>query len=160
MKVTAVLPGSFDPITNGHRDLALRAAALFDRVVLLVMDNGAKQTMFDLSQRVAIAREAFRPEERVEVEGCEGLLCDYVKSHPGAVILKGARSGTDFDYEYGLYEINRELEDCETLILPSKKELVFLSSTFVRELIRHGRPLDAYVPEGACERIRCLLEQE
>ncbi len=153
MERIAILPGSFDPITNGHADLALRAAALFDRVEILVMDNGSKRTMFDFSARLAIARAAFSGHASIGVEGWEGLLCDYVRSRPGAVIVKGARNAVDFAYECDLYHINRELEDCESLILPTKKELSFLSSTFVRELIRYGRPLEKYVPAGACQAI-------
>lgn len=158
MKITAVFPGSFDPVTNGHYDLALRAAKLFCEVVILVMDNGAKHTVFSLEQRLAITEKAFEGEKNIKVEACPGLLCDYVKAHPGCVILKGVRNAIDFAYEYNLYEINRELEDCETVILPSKKENLFVSSTFVRELIRYGRPLEGYVPHGACERIRQILE--
>lgn len=159
MKKIAVVPGSFDPITTGHEDLVRRAAALFGRAELLVMTNGAKSGLFDVSERLEIASAAFEGDENISVNVCKGLLCDYV-SMKDALIVKGARNGTDFDYEYELFEINRSLEDCETVILPAKKELQFVSSTFVRELIRFGRPLENYVPAASARVIARILAKK
>lgn len=156
MKSCAVIPGSFDPITNGHLDVVMRAREIFDRVILLVMDNGSKRCMFDLEERLSIARAAVEGLDGVEARSCDGLLCEYAKKYD-AVIVKGARNSVDFEYECSLYEINRELEGCETVILPAKKEHSFVSSTFVRELLRYGRELDKYVPEAAIARIKELI---
>ena len=157
MERIAVIPGSFDPITNGHADLVMRAAALADRVEVLVMENADKHTMFTPQQRLQIAQAAFAGLSRVQVVNYRGLLCRYVKEQPGRFLVKGARNSVDFQYEYTLYEINRELEDCETVILPAKKENLFLSSTFVRELIRYGRSLEGYVPPESQKVIEQLL---
>ena len=159
MKRIAVVPGSFDPITSGHEDIVRRAAALFGRAELLVMTNGAKNGMFDVSERLEIASAAFDGDESITVNVCKGLLCDYARLRD-AVIVKGVRNGTDFDYEFELFEINRSLEDCETVILPAKKELQFVSSTFVRELIRFGRPLEPYVPAASARVIERILAEK
>ncbi|MBQ9545104.1 MAG: pantetheine-phosphate adenylyltransferase [Clostridia bacterium] len=159
MKKIAVVPGSFDPITSGHEDLVRRAASLFGKAQLLIMTNGAKNSFFDVSERLEIASAAFEGEKNISVNVCKGLLCDYARLKD-AVIIKGARNGTDFDYEFELYEINRTLEDCETVILPAKKELQFISSTFVRELIRFGRPLEPYVPAASARVIAKILAEK
>jgi pantetheine-phosphate adenylyltransferase len=138
-------------------DLVMRAREIFDRVILLVMDNGSKRYMFDISQRLAVARAAVEGLEGVEAQSFEGLLCEYAKEH-NAVIVKGARNSIDFEYECSLYEINRELENCETMIFPAKKEYSFVSSTFVRELLHYGRDPAPYVPAAAVAKIEEFIK--
>lgn len=156
--IKAIIPGSFDPVTAGHADLARRSADLFGAAEILVMDNGAKSCTFTLEEREEIARAAFSDDPRITVKAFGGLLSEYVRSQ-GGVIIKGVRSASDFDYEYSLWEINRALENCETVLLPAKNELSFVSSTFVRELIRYGRPLEPYVPAAAARVIARLLSR-
>lgn len=150
---TAILPGTYDPITCGHTSLAVRAAALFGRAVVVVMNNTEKRTLFSFDQRLELARAAFPDRTDIEVVGCEGLLADFAASCGDAVLVKGVRDARDFAYEANLAEINRRLGGVETLLLPADPAVGFISSTFVRELIKYQKPLAGYVPDGVSKRI-------
>lgn len=146
----AVVPGSFDPITTGHVDLIERAAGMFDLVYVTVMVNAEKRTMFTLEERLEIARAALSHIKNVKVEASDKLLAEYARERGAAYLVKGARNGTDFDYEHTLAQINETLcAELDTVILPSKKGMSYLSSTYVRELIKYKRSLDGAVPTSA-----------
>lgn len=146
----AVCPGSFDPITVGHLDLAERAAALFDRVILCVMVNGEKRPMFSLEERLELARAALAHLPNVEAVACSGLLADFAAERGACALVKGVRGGADFDWEMQLAQINRDLRpSLDTILLPARPEHTHISSTMVREMIRYHQALDRYIPTGA-----------
>ena len=147
---TAVLPGSFDPITVGHLDLAARAAALFDRVILCVMINGEKRSLFTMEQRLEMARAALAGIPNARAEAWDGLLADFARERGAAALVKGARGEADFGWELQLAQINRDLNpDLDTILLPARPEHLHISSTMVRELIKHQQNLDGCMPAGA-----------
>lgn len=148
---TAIVTGSFDPITNGHYDLILRAAALFPKVIVAVLDNTEKHLLFRSQKRYLSVKRCFDAVPNVEVLLWDGLLADLAEQTADAVIVRGARNAVDFDYEKMLFEINRTLSGVESVILPAKKEYEFISSTFVKELIKYKKPIDGFVPERAIE---------
>jgi pantetheine-phosphate adenylyltransferase len=147
----AVYPGTFDPITNGHVDLAMRAAPLFDRVVVAIADSSSKSPSFTLSERISLARVALAGVSNIEVRGFATLLADLVEDVGAGVILRGLRAVSDFEYEFQLASMNRHLiPNCETLFLTPAEQHSFLSSTLVREIARLGGDVSAFVhPEVA-----------
>ncbi len=151
----AVCPGSFDPITVGHLDLAERAAAIFDRVILCVMVNGEKKHMFTLDERLELARAAAAHLPNVEAAACGGLLADFAREQGACALVKGVRGGTDLDWEMQLAQINRDLfPRLDTVLLPAQPEHMHISSTMVREMLRYQQRLEPYIPSGA---MRALL---
>ena len=149
---TAVCPGSFDPITVGHMDLAARAANIFDRVILCVMVNGEKHHMFSLEERLALARAAAEELPNVEAAACDGLLADFARDHGACALVKGVRGAADLDWETQMAQINRDLcPRLDTVLLPARPEHLHISSTLVREMLRYDRPLSQYVPPQAEE---------
>ena len=151
----AVCPGSFDPITVGHLDLAERAAAIFDRVILCVMVNGGKKHMFTLDERLELARAAAAHLPNVEAAACGGLLADFAREQGACALVKGVRGGTDLDWEMQLAQINRDLfPRLDTVLLPARPEHMHISSTMVREMLRYQQRLEPYIPSGA---MRALL---
>lgn len=150
----AVIAGTFDPVTVGHLDIIKRAAALFDSVTVGVFENGEKKTMFSAETRTAAMKAAVKGIKNVAVEQASNVtLADFAKAH-GAVIVKGVRNALDADYEIALAEINKETGGVETVMLASSPSLAFVSSTFVREMIKYGKPYEKYVPAGAYEVIK------
>jgi pantetheine-phosphate adenylyltransferase len=128
-QVVAIYPGTFDPISLGHEDIVLRAAAMFDKVILAVATAHHKKTLFTLDERMDMAREAMAAHPQVEVVPFNGLARDFVRSHNATVMVRGVRTVTDFDYE------NRELmPEVETVFLTPSAKYQFISSTFVREI--------------------------
>ena len=116
----AIYPGSFDPITNGHVDIILRGAAIFDRVVVLVAVNNEKNTLFNLDERLALINEVFKDHPNVEACSFEGLLVNYLKQHDIRVVIRGLRAVSDFEYEFQMALMNRKLQpEAETLFLAS-----------------------------------------
>lgn len=149
MTGTCVIAGSFDPITLGHTELAARAARIFSSVIIAVCTNSEKRYFLSEDQRFLSVKAVFEADSRVSVvKLCDRLLCDFVLEN-NAVLVKGARNATDFDYEKNLYEINAEVSGVDTVIFPASSARQFISSTFVREMIKYGKPLDKYMPKEA-----------
>lgn len=156
---TAIITGMFDPFTRGHEDLVRRAEKLFDRVVILVSRNAEKKPLLPEAVRTEAIRACFAG-ERVEVVLLEGLLADFVQRYESPVLVRGARSGVDFDYEAQLCAINLELGQVDTVVLPASGALSHISSTYARELIRYGKPLEGALPAPAAEIIGRYLHEK
>ncbi len=149
MHTTAVYPGTFDPITNGHSDLIQRATRLFDRVVVGVAANPTKRPVFDLAERVAMAEEVLRDLPNVEVQGFDCLLIDFVHAQGAGIILRGLRAVSDFEYEFQLAGMNRRLAPAiETLFLTPAEQFAYISSSLVREIAQFGGDISPFVHES------------
>lgn len=146
MNITALYPGTFDPITNGHSDIVRRAARLFDRIIIAVAANPAKKPLFTLPERVELARAVLTDVERVTVVGFSNLLIDCVREHDAQVILRGLRAVSDFEYEFQLAGMNRRLApQIETVFMtPSEKE-TYISATLVKEIAHLGGDVTEFV---------------
>jgi pantetheine-phosphate adenylyltransferase len=146
---TAICPGSFDPITLGHLNIIRRASNIFDKVVVCVMLNSTKKDpMFTVEEKVEMVRRAVEKYPNVEVETASGLLAEYAKKHEGAVLIKGLRAASDFDYEFQMDMINKKINpELETMFLTADQKYTFLSSTIVREMARYGADLKGLVPD-------------
>lgn len=147
MTVSAMYPGTFDPITLGHEDFVRRAAKLYDKVVVAVAANtGSKITMFSFDERVKLAQQVLADIENVEVAGYEGLTIDFAQENGLAVIVRGLRAVSDFEYEFQLASMNRHLtEDVETAFLTPTDKFTFISSTLVREVATLGGDVAEFV---------------
>lgn len=143
---TAVYPGTFDPITNGHTDLVQRAARLFDRVIVAVAANPGKAPAFALEQRVGLARTVLADLTNVEVCSFDSLLVDFLHRREASIILRGLRAVSDFEYEFQLASMNRQLApDIETVFLTPAEQYAFVSSSLVREIAALGGDVSAFV---------------
>jgi pantetheine-phosphate adenylyltransferase len=143
---TAVYPGTFDPITNGHSDLVARAARLFDRVIVAVAQDTGKQPVCGIDERVALANVALRGLDRVDVVPFGGLLMEFCRVHDAEVVIRGLRAVSDFEYEFQLASMNRRLApEIETLFLTPAEQYAFISSTLVREIARLGGDVSDFV---------------
>ena len=149
----AVVPGSFDPITNGHLDVIRRARAIFDEVVVAVGANSSKRHLFELEERLELVRDATADIEGVTAEPLTGLLVDFCKAHGAGAIAKGARGATDFDFEVGMARMNQSLTGVETVILPAAAQWSYVSSTLVREIATLGGDAAPYVPAVVAQRL-------
>lgn len=151
----AIFPGSFDPVTLGHLDIIRRAASCFDRLIVCVMINSNKKPLFTVRERLALLRAAASDVPNVEVASFDGLLADYAVQQGATVLVKGVRNATDFDLEYQMASINREIcPTLETVLLPARAAYQHFSSTMVREMIRYGQPMEHYVPAAVAEEIK------
>ena len=143
----ALVPGSFDPLTNGHVDLVIRAAALFDRVIVALLVNAGKQPLFTLAERETMARAVFAETPGVEVEAFDGLLVDYAKRRGAHAVVRGVRSAADVDYEAPMAHMNRHLApSVDTVFLLPSEGLGFISSRLVKEVAALGGAIHALVP--------------
>lgn len=156
----AIITGTFDPITVGHLDVIRKAADIFDYVYVCVLNNAEKRTMFTEEERrllVQTALESMWSEgiANITADSYSGLTSDFMNEHDIKYIVKGIRNSTDFDYEYGMAQIMRKfMPGCETVFIPAEPEHIHVSSTFVRELVKYGGPLEDAVPKGTAELIR------
>ncbi|CDC92786.1 phosphopantetheine adenylyltransferase [Roseburia sp. CAG:380] len=152
---TAVFPGSFDPVTTGHVDLIRRASRMFDRLVVGVLVNSAKQPLFSKEERVAMLREITANQDNIEVSSFEGLLVDFVKEQHADAIVRGLRTPGDFEYELPLAQANHKLSvQADTIFLASAPEYSYISSSAVRELLRYQADISGYVPETVLRYMR------
>ena len=146
MNVRAVYPGTFDPLTRGHEDLVRRAARLFGSLVLGVAESRSKKPLFTVEERVAIAREVLSDVKNLRVVGFSGLLIDFVRQQDSRVILRGLRAVSDFEYEFQLAGMNRNLyRDVETVFLTPSEKHTFISATLVREIALLGGDVTKFV---------------
>ena len=144
---TAIYPGSFDPLTNGHLDVIERATKLFDRVIVAVAQNEGKKPLFSLKERVALVSRAIKDMPTVEVDSFDNLLVDYVESRGALAIVRGLRAVSDFELEFQLALMNRKLnEKIETIFMMPKGSYTFLSSRIVKEIARLGGDVSSFVP--------------
>ena len=153
--IKAVYPGTFDPLTRGHEDLVRRAATLFDSLVLAIADSKAKRTFFSLQERIAMAREVLGGVKNVEVVGFNGLLTDFVRKQGARVVLRGLRAVSDFEYEFQLAGMNRNLyPEMETMFLTPSEQHMFISATLVREIASLGGDVAKFVHPSVEKRLR------
>ncbi|HVJ24171.1 MAG TPA: pantetheine-phosphate adenylyltransferase [Burkholderiales bacterium] len=144
--IKAVYPGTFDPLTRGHEDLVRRAAKLFDKLVLAIADSKAKRPYFTLEERIAMAREVLGDMKNVEVVGFSSLLTEFVKKQGARVVLRGLRAVSDFEYEFQLAGMNRNLyPEMETIFLTPSEQHMFISATLVREIAALGGDVAEFV---------------
>lgn len=151
----AIYPGTFDPITRGHEDLVRRAANLFDEVIVAVAGSPGKRPFFDLEERVEMATEILAPFRNVRVLGFTGLLMDFLREQDAKVILRGLRAISDFEYEFQMAGMNRNLyPDVETLFLTPGEQYMFISATMVREIASLGGDVSLFVNPAVLPRLR------
>ena len=145
---TAVCPGSFDPVTNGHLDVVARAAAVYDQVLVAVLVNEAKTAVFSPDERISMIDVAVHDLQlaNVRVLSFEGLLVDFCREHDATVIVKGVRTSSDFDYEVTMAQMNATLAGVETAFLATRPQWSFVSSSLIREVVRLGGDVSALVP--------------
>ena len=142
----AVYPGTFDPITLGHENIAHRAAKIFDKVIVAVAGNTSKQCFFALEERIDLVKAVFKDHKEIEVIGFNGLLMDFVESQNAQIVIRGLRAVSDFEYEFQLAGMNRKLyPNVETLFLTPSEQFTFLSSSLVREVATLGGNIEQFV---------------
>lgn len=153
----AVCPGSFDPVTNGHLDVFVRAAAMADEVVVAVLVNESKAGLFTIEERMEMLREVVAPYSNIRVESFHGLLVDFCEARGITVIVKGLRAVSDFDYELQMAQMNYRLAGVETVFITTNPLYSFLSSSLVKEVARFGGDVSGLVPDAVLSRLRGRL---
>lgn len=143
----AVCPGSFDPVTRGHLDIIGRASSLFDEIFVAVLVNQSKQGLFTVDERIELLTEVVADYKNVKVMAFQGLLVDFCRDHDVAVIVKGLRAVSDFDYELQMAQMNHGLSGVETLFMPTNPLYSFIASSLVKEVSKWGGDVSPYVPE-------------
>ena len=156
---TAVCPGSFDPVTNGHLDVFSRAAALADRVVVAVLVNKTKASLFSVEERIEMLREVVAPLGNVEVDSFHGLLVDYCRDHNVQAIVKGLRAVSDFDYELQMAQMNYRLAGVETLFISTNPLYSYLSSSLVKEVAAYGGSVEGLLPSTVVTKLLAKLQE-
>jgi pantetheine-phosphate adenylyltransferase len=147
MGLTALCPGTFDPVTNGHLDVVGRASSMFDAVVVAVLENPSKAPLFTLQERVALLEEALRDLGNVRVGSFGGLLVDYAGAQGAQMIVKGLRAVSDYEYEIQMAQMNQRIGGVETLFMATSPKWSFLSSSLVKEVARLGGDVEGLVPD-------------
>ena len=155
MPTVAIYPGTFDPLTNGHVDIIERGARLFDRIIVAILVNAEKAPLFTMAERVDIARRVFTNHPNVEVDTFEGLLVDYVARRQANVIVRGLRAVSDFEYEFQMALMNRELASrIETVFMMPAVQYSYISSRLIKEVFSLGGRVHGLVPELVEQRLR------
>ena len=159
---TAIYPGSFDPVTNGHLDIITRASRMFDKLVVVVLINPLKNYSFSIPERVKLLSTATKSVSNIEIDSYDGLLADYFKDHPEIdVIVKGLRATSDFEYEFQMAHTNKDLNPrAETVFIPASANTTFISSSMVKQVAMFGGDLSNYVPAEIHGEISAKLTAE
>jgi pantetheine-phosphate adenylyltransferase len=155
----AVCPGSFDPVTNGHLDVFVRASLVFDQVVVGVLINKTKSSLFDVDERIEMLREVVAPYPNIVVDAFHGLLVDYCLDNGIPAIVKGLRAVSDFDYELQMAQMNHRLAGVETLFVSTNPLYSYLSSSLVKEVATYGGDVSGLVPDPVLARLQERLKQ-
>lgn len=154
----AIYPGTFDPITNGHHDLVQRACRLFDKVIVAIASGSAKEPVFTLQERVAMASEVLQDISQVEVCGFDNLLVDFMRQKGATVIIRGLRAVSDFEYEFQLASMNRHLSpDIETVFMTPAEQYSYISSSLVREVAGLGGDVSPFVHEKVVAALKARM---
>jgi pantetheine-phosphate adenylyltransferase len=153
MGVTALCPGTFDPVTNGHLDIIERAGRHFDALIVAVLENPAKQPLFGVEDRVSMLKGATAERANVDVDSFSGLLVEYARRKGAAVVVKGLRAVTDFEYEIQMAQMNFRLTGLETFFMTTSPTWSYLSSSLVKEVARFGGDVEGLVPGHVKERL-------
>lgn len=153
----AVYPGSFDPATNGHLDVIGRASRLYDEVIVAVLINATKAGLFSVEERLSMLNEITAPYKNVQVAEFQGLLVDFCKANNIAVVVKGLRAVSDFDYELQMAQMNLGLGDVETLFMATNPLYSFLSSSLIKDIAKWGGDVSPHVPDVVAARLRDRL---
>ena len=157
----AIYPGSFDPVTNGHVDIILRSSKIVDKLIVGVLNNSAKKSLFSVEERVSMLKELTKDLPNVEVTSFDGLLVDYMREIDASIIVRGLRAVTDFEYELQMSQTNHKLEpSVETVFLTTSLEYSYLSSTIVKEVAFYHGDISKFVPDVVRERIREKMNQK
>ena len=147
MERTAIYPGSFDPVTNGHLDIIQRGLKLFDRIIITIMVNPAKQTLFTVDERIKLLKESLKEIENIEIDSYGGLLVDYAQKRQAHAILRGMRAVSDFEYEFQMALMNRRLNrEIQTVFLMTGLRWIFTSSSIIKEAAKFGGNIESMVP--------------
>jgi len=156
----AIYPGSFDPVTYGHIDIIKRSAAMFDELVVGVLNNSAKNPLFSVEERKQMLEEVLKEYKNVSVISFDGLLIDYMKENDISIIVRGLRAITDFDYELQIAQSNRKVskETIDTVFLTTSIEYAYLSSSMVREYAKYGTDVSDFVPQIVEQKLRKSFE--
>ena len=150
----AIYPGSFDPVTNGHVDIILRSSKIVDKLIVGVLNNSAKKSLFSVEERVSMLKELTKDLPNVEVTSFDGLLVDYMREIDASIIVRGLRAVTDFEYELQIAQTNHiENTDIETIFLTTNLQYSYLSYTIVKEFASYGGDISKFVPEQFVDRI-------
>jgi len=155
MKVTAVYPGTFDPITNGHLDIIGRGVGLFDEIIVALLKNADKEPLFSLDERLEIVASVVKRFQKVRVESFDGLLIDYARSRGARAIVRGLRALSDFEYEFQMALMNRRLgPDLETVFMMPSETYSYVSSRLVKEVVGLGGDVTGLVPQEVLDRLK------
>ena len=155
MPTVAVYPGSFDPLTNGHVDIILRGARLFDRIIVAILVNAEKLPLFSIDERIEIARAVFKDHSNVEVDTFDGLLVDYIERRRAQVIVRGLRAVSDFEFEFQMALMNRRLNpQFETVFMMPAEQYTYISSRLIKEVFALGGRVHGLVPDMVEDRLR------
>jgi pantetheine-phosphate adenylyltransferase len=154
-----VCPGSFDPVTNGHLDVVSRAAGLYDEVIVAVLVNITKQSLFTVDERLEMLREVTSHYGNVRVDRFQGLLVDFCAANGISAVVKGLRAVSDFEYEMQMAQMNYQMAKVETLFMTTNPQFSFLSSSLVKEIARYGGDVSGLVPETVLTRLRARLAE-
>jgi pantetheine-phosphate adenylyltransferase len=152
LSITAIYPGTFDPITLGHVDIVSRAVPMFEEVILAVAGSTSKNTVFSVDERVELAAEVLSRFPNVRIMKFNGLMVDFAKKNGASIILRGLRAVSDFEYEFQLAGMNRKLmPEADTIFLPTSEKFSYISSSLVREIAKYGGEIGEFVPPGVKE---------
>jgi pantetheine-phosphate adenylyltransferase len=161
MARVAIYPGSFDPVTNGHLDIVKRGLKLFDRIIVTILYNPGKVTLFSVEERLSMLRESMKSLSHIEIDRYDGLLVDYAAKRKAQVILRGMRAVSDFEYEFQMALMNRRLNrEIQTVFLMTGLRSIFTSSSIIKEMARFGGNIEGMVPPNVLEKLKIKFSQK